>query len=68
MLIDAVCLFEATSLLETLRSRGVEIGAATSVISGLWSAAELVPEQGNLTIPVSAEQVAALAMFSTRTP
>jgi hypothetical protein len=65
MLIDAVYLFEAESLLETLRGRGIKIGVATSVISGLWSAAELFPEQRNFVLPVSREQHTALAMFST---
>jgi hypothetical protein len=67
MLIDAVYLFEAESLLEALRGRGVKIGVATSVISALWTAAELFPEQRNFTIPIAREQRMALAMFSTRT-
>jgi hypothetical protein len=67
MLIDAVYLFEAESLLEALRGRGVKIGVATSVISALWTAAELFPEQRNFTIPIVSEQRMALAMFSTRT-
>jgi hypothetical protein len=67
MLIDAVYLFEAESLLATLRGRGVKIGVATSVISALWTAAELFPDQRNFTIPISREQCTALAMFSTRT-
>ena len=65
MLIDAVYLFEAQPLLETLRSRRVKIGVATSVIASLWDGAELFPDQRNFTIPISREQRAALATFST---
>ena len=35
MLIDAVALFEAGSLLDMLRGRRVEIGVATTVIASL---------------------------------
>lgn len=66
MLIDAVYLFEAQLLLDRLRARQVKIGVATSVIDSLWDAAELFPDQRNFTIPVSREQRAALASFSTR--
>lgn len=65
MLIDAVYLFDAHALLDTLRTRGVKIGVATSVIASLWDAAELFPEQRNFTIPLSREQRAALDLFST---
>lgn len=65
MLIDAVYLFEARSLRDTLRGRGVKIGVATSLIASLWDAAVLFPDQRNFTIPLSREQRAALGMFST---
>lgn len=65
MLIDAVYLFETTHLLEALRSRRVKIGVATSVIASLWRDAELFPDQRTFTIPISREQRAALAAFST---
>jgi hypothetical protein len=65
LLIDAVYLFDAQSLLDTLRARGVMIGVATSVIANLWDAAQLFPEQRNFTIPLSRDQRTALEMFST---
>lgn len=65
MLIDAVYLFEAQSLLETLRGRRIKIGVATSVIARLWDDAELFPHQRNFAIPMSREQRVALTAFST---
>lgn len=62
--IDAVYLFEASPLLDVLRTRGVTIGIATSVTRRLWDAAEVFPTQTNLAMPLSAEQRAALSLFS----
>ena len=62
--IDAVYLFQASPLLDALRTRGVTIGVATSVIGRLWDAAEVFPTQTNLAMPLSAEQRAALSLFS----
>jgi hypothetical protein len=64
--IDAVYLFEASPLLDVLRTRGVTIGIATSVMGRLWDAAEVFPSQTNAAMPLSAEQRAALLLFSGR--
>jgi hypothetical protein len=64
ILIDAAYLFEANSLLDALRSRGVKIGIATSVTARLWDAAEVFPTQANAAIQLSAQQREALSLFS----
>lgn len=62
--IDAVYLFEASPLLDALRTRGVTIGVATSIMGRLWDAAEVFPTPANLAMPLSAQQRAALFLFS----
>ena len=44
--IDSVFLFDQERLLNTLRARGVKIGAATSVRKADWEAARIFPSQG----------------------
>ena len=60
--IASVYLFETTALLGTLRTRGVRIGVATSVVGELWSGAEIYPRE-SASFPLSAEQRRLLALF-----
>jgi hypothetical protein len=64
VLVEAVYLFEAGSLLDALRARSVQIGNATSVVASLWDAAEVFPTQINQAIQLSVEQQEALSLFS----
>ena len=63
--VDAAFLFEAGPLLENLRSRGVKIGIATSVVGSVWDAAEIFPDARNPALPLTRVQIEALQFFST---
>ncbi|MGH8904572.1 MAG: hypothetical protein ACRDYA_23535 [Egibacteraceae bacterium] len=63
LLIAAVYLFNATRLLEALRTRGVNLGVATSVRAHLWERAEIYPRASNPELPLTPAQREALARF-----
>lgn len=64
-LIDAVYLFDAPPLVESLRAIGVKIGVATSVRSATWDAAEIYPAANNLSLVLNETQRRALSLFGT---
>lgn len=63
--IESVFLFEARTLVEELKCRGVRIGEASSVREAAWAKAEVYPAQGNAALVLSEAQRAALALFSS---
>ncbi|MGH8895793.1 MAG: hypothetical protein ACRDZ4_01925 [Egibacteraceae bacterium] len=65
LLITAVYLFNATRLLEALRSRGVKLGVATSIRAHLWEAAEISPRSNNPELPLTRAQIQALELFAS---
>jgi hypothetical protein len=62
--IAAVYLFDARQLLVELRTRGVAIGAATSVRSAQWASAEIYPQSRNGTLALNWEQRRSLELFA----
>src|SRR5204862_80364 len=64
LVIEAVYLFRAGSLLDALRARAVKIGVATSVVASLWDEAEIFPREANPALPLSREQRDVLALFA----
>jgi len=62
-LIDAVYVFRAAVLLQSLKQRGVKIGVATSVIRKLWDQAEVYPTPTNRQLVLTNEQREMLALF-----
>jgi len=63
-LIESVYLFDAASLLNQLKARGVKIGIATSMTQTLWDKSEIYPAQNNGQWALSEEQCADLALFT----
>lgn len=63
LVIESVFLFESGLLIETLRARGVKLGAATSVAKHLWEAAEIYPTSRNGTLVLVNDQRAMMAQF-----
>ncbi len=64
--LESVYLFDARHLLGELRERGVKIGAATSVKSPQWVAAEIYPTPSNKALIVQPEQRVLLQQFAPR--
>lgn len=64
LLIERVFLFDACTLVNMLKSRGVKIGIATSVPGYLWKQAEIYPSSNGL-LSLSQEQREALQLFGT---
>lgn len=67
-LIEAVFLFEAQTLLDALKHRGVKIGIATSVARQYWSEAQICPMSGNSPFALTVEQREALSLFGAQEP
>ncbi|MET8759674.1 hypothetical protein [Lentzea sp. NPDC004782] len=63
MVVDAVHLFDAATVVADLRARGLKIGIASSVRAQLWEAAEIYPRH-NPAFPLDDEQRELLALFS----
>lgn len=63
MVIDAVYLFDAATVVAELRARGLKIGVASSVRAQQWEAAEIYPRH-NPAFPLTEEQRDLLALFS----
>lgn len=63
MVVDAVYLFDAASVVAELQARGLKIGVASSVRAHLWEAAEIYPRH-NPAFPLDDEQRELLALFS----
>ena len=61
--IDGVFLFEALPLFAHLRTRGVQLGVACSVIESTWQAAEVYPKQTCTKLFLSNEQRLQLDLF-----
>jgi hypothetical protein len=61
--IESVFLFNANSLAEELKTRGVKLGIACSVASSFWSQAEVHPNQTNSNLLLSPEQRQQLTLF-----
>ncbi len=64
-LIESVFLFNARTLHDTIRRRGVKPGIATSVTDQLWNEAQIYPEQRNQTLILSDQQRKLLAPFGS---
>jgi hypothetical protein len=62
--IEAVYLFDAHRLLETLIGYGVKIGVATSVRTQHWSEAEIYPNAVNPLLSLTPEQRSLLSLFA----
>jgi len=62
--IASVHLFDAELLLGELRTRGVEIGVASSVRVAQWEAAEVYPRANNKMLPLEPEQAGRLRLFA----
>jgi len=61
--IDGVFLFEGAEILDHLKSRGVKIGVATSVIAEQWNRAEMYPASRNRALSLNDEQREMLQLF-----
>ncbi len=61
--IHAVYLLDARALVAELRSRGITIGAATSVHRSLWQASQIFPTATSTVLPLDDHQQALLAQF-----
>lgn len=64
--IEGIYLFDARSLVEALKRRGVKIGVASSVAQQYWQAAEIFPAGRNPSMSLSTEQRESLLLFSGR--
>lgn len=62
--IDSVFLLNQEKLLAKLRTRGVKIGAATSVRKAEWEAARIFPPHPESPIQLSNRQLAWLTLFA----
>lgn len=65
LVIDAVYLFDAATVVAGLRARGRRIGVASSVRDDVWEAAEVYPRH-NPAFVLTLEQRELLALFSHR--
>ena len=65
-LIESVHLFEARTLVASLKERGVKIGA-TSVRQAVWEQNEIYPRRADDALPVSDEQRRLLGLFAPET-
>lgn len=65
LVIESVYLFASRQLLDALHERGVKLGAATSVLQGLWEAAEVYPTPRSTALDLIPEQRQALALFGS---
>lgn len=63
-LIEGLYLFDARALVDSVASRGIRVGIATSVASEYWQAAEVFPRSLCPTFELQPDQFAALALFS----
>lgn len=61
--IESIFLFHASSLLNALRERGVQIGSGTSVTGPLWERAEIYPIPRNTMLPIADEERKVLVLF-----
>lgn len=61
--IDYVFLFNASKLIETLKSRGVKIGIATSVAMQLWEKVQIYPDSCNSEYILTEEQKYLFSLF-----
>jgi hypothetical protein len=64
VLIDGVYLFDAETLVATLRERGAQVGDASSVRVGDWEAARLYPAASSPVLVLTDEQRRLLSLFS----
>jgi len=64
LVVDAVYLFDAAAVVADLRSRGLKIGAQSSVRTELWEAAEIYPRR-NPSFPLTSEQRELLALLGS---
>lgn len=62
-LITAVYLFHATTLLNALHERGVQIGSGTSITGPLWERSEIYPIPRNTHLVLSDEERKMLVLF-----
>ncbi len=62
--IESVFLFDAASLVQQLRQRGVKIGVATSVRRHQWDEAEIYPSANNRALRLTSDQTSMIQMFS----
>jgi hypothetical protein len=65
LVIDEVFLFDAESLHNSQRKRGVRIGIASSVPLAAWESARIYPMSPQTTLPISAESCRLLSLFCT---
>lgn len=64
--IDYIFLFNAGKLIETLKSRGVKIGIATSVAMQLWEKAQIYPESCSSEYILTERQNCLFNLFKKR--
>ncbi len=62
-LIYSVFLFNASKTVIKLKSRGIRIGAATSILKEYWDCAEVYPLQRNNDLQLSSKQRDMLGLF-----
>lgn len=63
LVIETVYVFDAAALLSEQRTRGVQVGTASSVLASQWTAAEVYPTARSPLLALNADQRAALALF-----
>lgn len=63
--IDNVFLFDAKKLIREQKSRGVNIGIASSVRKQQWLEAQIYPNQKNISLPVTPAQREMLKSFGS---
>ncbi len=61
--IEAVYLFKADPLIQSLRQRGIKLNEATSVRRHYWDEAEIYPTPTNPALVLTPEQRSVLALF-----
>lgn len=64
--IDSVYLFDAHSLVDRLKERGLKVGVAASVSKEFWEEAEIYPQSKSQRLVLDVEQRQMLAMFAKK--
>ena len=64
LVVDHVYLFESIKIIESISSRGIQVGKASSILPSEWDSAEIWPETANQLLPVNAEQIKELKLFN----
>jgi hypothetical protein len=64
--IDSVYLFDAPTLVDRLKGRGLKVGIAASVSKEFWEEAEIYPQNKSQRLVLDVQQRQMLAMFAKK--